>query len=556
MWAGILFYSLTNLVGTVQRTIFHFLLTGLILVTSVGQWIALIFPLTAMALFFILFLLILATAFQKKRMQGIIDECFAGKRNGSFLFFSCFFCFCLMVLILNAGPVIMDDTHSYHIQMVKWVQEYGSVPGIANLHLRFGLNSSWFITIAQFSFPLRGLNIYGTMNGLLSMWLCFYFLETVFYSNDNDKKKYSKLKLASLIIFILCLLNWPMIRGSATNANYDFISTCCIIVLFIDLYKNNNEVPIEWLIWPAYLFTVRMLNFPLFILSLVYIARFLRSFSVKKLLLIFFLEGFIIVPFLIRNIILSGYLFFPVYQLDLFSFDWKADKMKLIEISNYIKYFNRVNPMYQSMTITEKMNFPYWIPGWYNYLFRFDKLIITFSFFGYIFLLFSVKKIKDHLFHIFLITMIAQLISWFFIGPDPRFAYGPLLFGIFAAISCLPDMNVSWSGIMKYAVLVTSFLALTYGVTKVVRYDEYRNYLTTRRLPVPVVRTIMVGNIKMNIPERVLNNWNPRCYDIELPCLYKLDPRLEARGGKIADGFRLKRQGNNIFTGGEYKISE
>ena len=44
-----------------------------------------------------------------------------------------------MVLTLNAGPTVMDDTDSYHIQMVKWIQEFGSVPGIANLHLRFGL---------------------------------------------------------------------------------------------------------------------------------------------------------------------------------------------------------------------------------------------------------------------------------------------------------------------------------------------------------------------------------------------------------------------------------
>jgi hypothetical protein len=525
-------------------------------VTSISQWIVLVFPLTAIALFFILCIFFIINLLQRKRIQDIFNHCISGKREKNSWFLGCLFCFSLMILILNAGPVLMDDTDSYHIQMVKWIQEYGSVPGIANLHLRFGLNSSWFASIAQFSFPLKSFNIYGTLNGLLSFWLCFYFLEIFFYSHCSNEKKSDKFKLACFVIFALCLLNWSMIRGSASSANYDFISTCCIIVLFIDLYENQNEIPIEWLIWPVYLFTVRMMNFPLFILSLLFIFSFLKPVSIKKLLLVFFLGGFIIVPFLIRNIILSGYLFFPIYQLDFFSFDWKADKMNMEEIGNYIKYFNRVNPMFQLMSVTERQNFPNWISGWYRYLFRFDKLILTFSFFGYTFLLFSIKKMKNRLLRVFLFAMICQLISWFFIGPDPRFVYGPLLFGIFAPIICLPDMKKSWTGFMRYSVLLTSLLVLTYGISKVVRDDGYRNFLTPHKLPVPDVRTVIVGHIQMNIPEKILNNWNPRCYDIELPCLYKQDPRLEARGEKIADGFRLKSQSEYNFTGGEYKITD
>jgi hypothetical protein len=556
LWAGIIFYSLTDQAEKVKKNIFHYLITGLIVVTSISQWIVLVFPLNATALLFILCILFIVTILQRKRISFILIHCVSWIRERNSWLFICFFCFSLMILILNAGPVLMDDTDSYHIQMVKWIQEYGSVPGIANLHLRFGLNSSWFVSIAQFSFPLKGLNIYATLNGLLSVWLCFYFLEIFYFSFGNNKEKSDKIKLACFIIFFLCLLNWTMIRGSATNANYDFISTCCIIVLFIDLYKNKNEVPIEWLIWPAYLFTVRMMNFPLFILSLIYISRFIRTFSLKKLLIILFSGGFIIVPFLIRNIILSGYMFFPVYQLDFFSFDWKADKMRLIEISNYIKYFNRVNPMFQSMSVTQRLHFPEWIPRWYNYLFRFDKLIFTFSFLGYAFLLFSVKKMKNRLLRVFFFVMIFHLICWFFIGPDPRFVYGPLLFGIFTAITCLPVMNISFSDILKYAFIITSFFALIYGVSRVFRDEDYRNFLTPRSLPVPAIRTITVGHVQMYIPEKILNNWNPRCYDIVLPCLYKQDPRLEARGEKIPDGFRLKSQSGYIFTGGEYKITE
>ena len=65
-----------------------------------------------------------------------------------------------MILVMNAGPTIMDDTDSYHIQMIKWARDYGSVPGIANLHLRYGFNSSWFISVALLSPAIKGVNSY------------------------------------------------------------------------------------------------------------------------------------------------------------------------------------------------------------------------------------------------------------------------------------------------------------------------------------------------------------------------------------------------------------
>jgi hypothetical protein len=557
LWVGLLFYSFLEGKKQSQGTIFHCLITGLIVLTSIAQWIVLIFPLTAVSLFFILLPCFLCTIFRRKRIREILFQYVNCKWWRNTWFVMSLICFSIMILVLNAGPTMMDDTDSYHIQMIKWIQEYGSVPGIANLHLRFGFNTSWFTSIGLFSYPVAGLNSYLALNGLLSIWFCYFMLQKIFIlSYDGKFNGFSNLWIGLLVLLSLCFLNWPMIRGSSCNANYDFISTCCVIVLFVDLFDTQREPPVEWLIWPLYLFTVRIMNFPLLILSLVYIFRIMKPLSVKNLLLIILCGGFIIFPFLIRDIILSGYLIFPVYQLDLFSFDWKADKMKLVEISNYIKYFNRVNPMYQSMTITEKMNFPNWIPEWYKYLFRIDKLILTFSFIGYLYLLFSIKNKKDILFRIFFFTMICQLISWFFIGPDPRFAYGPLLFGLFAAINHLPRIKEFWNGFAKYPVLVISFLVLIYGFSKIVRDDEYRNFLTPRRLPVPAVRTIKVGDVQMYIPEKILNNWNPRCYDVELPCLYKQDPRLEARGKRIEDGFRLKYFRNEIFTGGEYKISE
>ena len=554
LYAGILIYTFIPSAEAAKKSIVQFLITGLIALTAVGQWVVLLLPVTLITLIALLVLFAIISAFRKKRMAVLFSNCLITIRGKSGLFYICMFCLLTMILILNAGPFMMDDTDSYHIQMVKWIQEYGSVPGIANLHLRFGFNSSWFVSIALFTYPFQGVNSYGCLNGLLSVWLCYYLLETTFNSVTTNPVRSTGFTVACLVLFVLCLLDWPMIRGSATSANYDFIGTCCIIMLFVDLFTVQNEYPVEWLIWPVYLFTVRLMNFPLLILSLVYLFRFLKPLATKKFLLAIFTLGFVVTPFLIRNGILSGYPFFPVYQLDFFSFDWKADKMKLIEISRYIKLFNRVNPMFQPLYVTETLDFPKWVSSWYSHLFRYDRLIVTISFFGYLVLLIRAKKISNRPFMIFLVAMVCQLISWFFAAPDPRFVYGSLLFGIFAAISGLPFPGRSLTGVMKYSLVFGSTFIILYGLLKVSRENEYRNFLIPSPIPVPAVRTIVVDHIQMHIPERILNNWNPRCYDIELPCLYKQDPRLEARGRKIADGFKLKN--TDTIVNGEYKITE
>src|ERR1700730_2743866 len=154
LWGGLIFYSIFHFVNrtspdlSFQHPLFCYLLSGLILFTALGQWIVLFFPLNFSSLigFVIPLFTILSIALRKPLATGF-KKVLTGTRLPAF-FLPCFALFLLMILTLNAGPTIMDDSDSYHIQMVKWAQEYGTVPGIANLHIRFGYNSSWFLSIA------------------------------------------------------------------------------------------------------------------------------------------------------------------------------------------------------------------------------------------------------------------------------------------------------------------------------------------------------------------------------------------------------------------------
>jgi hypothetical protein len=84
-------------------------------------------------------------------------------------------------------------------------------------------------------------------------------------------------------------------------------------------------------------------------------------------------------------------------------------------------------------------------------------------------------------------------------------------------------------------------LSSYYFISKAVKQQAYRNWLLPAKLPQPPTQELIIDGIKFYIPEKINNNWNARCYGTNLPCLYRIDPRLKARGKNIRSGFHLEK---------------
>jgi len=535
LWSGILFYKFFPEKNE-SRPIIYYVVSGLILLTSLTQIIVLFFPITIYTKFGILGLLILLSIINRKSTKFSIPKI---KISASLILFLIVWA---IILLINAGPTMMDDTESYHIQSIKWIKEYGSVPGIVNLHVRFGFNSSWFSSVALFSFSSKTTGGFTILNSIISVWLCYWFLEKI---NQFQKDNKVQAAFAAISIFIVCLLIWPLIRGNAATTNYDFITTSIVLILFTDVFFSEKISPqIEWIIWPAYLLTVRFINFPLLLLSLFAFILFIKQKQARKLLLPITYCFLLIVPFLIRSIIIAGFPFYPATFFDFTNVDWKADPQITESFLEFIKYFNRVSTAYLDLEETKALGSA-WIPAWFQHLFLFDKILVLAGFTGI--LLTGIKLFfkKDN-YRNSIVTgiMILWLISWFIIAPDPRFIYGVLLFGIFLMAYHLISF-IKNRGSIKFLlnILITLMIAglSYYLVSKPLKQMEYRNWTLPLQLPQPPVKEFAIDGIIFRIPELINNNWNIRCYGTKLPCLYEIDPRLKPRGKDIRNGFHLEK---------------
>ncbi|MGK2862023.1 MAG: LIC_10190 family membrane protein, partial [Chitinophagaceae bacterium] len=271
--AGFIFYEIIphrKIENFQDRPLIFYLLSGLILLTLFSQIIVVFLPLNILTQGILFFLLFITLFFKKKAFIPFVTHFLSKVKKHSALLLLTICCLWFLLLFLNAGKTMMDDTESYHIQMIKWIKQYGSVPGIVHLHERFGFNSSWFTSIAMFIPGSGKLNFYTSLNGVLSLWFSMYILKLIIYVRASG----NFLTLAAVAVFAICFVSWPLLRGNVSTSNYDFITLLIIFVLFIETGKCEGTIknfPLfpEWIIWPAYLFTVRITNFPIMFLGAV-----------------------------------------------------------------------------------------------------------------------------------------------------------------------------------------------------------------------------------------------------------------------------------------------
>jgi hypothetical protein len=251
-------------------------------------------------------------------------------------------------------------------------------------------------------------------------------------------------------------------------------------------------------------------------------------------------------PFVARNIFLTGLPFYPSSFFNWFVADWKADPVKTENLLEYIKYYNRVPTTYYTIDQTKALG-ANWIPSWFRYLFIYDKILVLAGaagiLAGFTIQVFK-KKNYNKLVTIFMAVLMLWLICWLIISPDPRFVYGSLLAGSLIAahtVLSLFRFNNFYKPFFKILMLLFLIASACYFIYKPIRQTEYRNWLGPAKLPEPPVKEIIIDGISFRIPEPLNNNWNARCYGTELPCLYTIDKRLNLRGKNISDGFRLEK---------------
>lgn len=219
------------------------------------------------------------------------------------------------------------DTALYHAQSIRWVEEYGIVKGLGNLHCRLAYNSAAFPLTALYSMHLSGGSgqSFHVMAGFFAFLLA---LECTELRKVIGRKTLLLSDYARVMALYYLLIIFDEMVSPASD--YFMVLTCFyLIIRWLTLLERKEKRPEGYgllCLLGVFLLTVKLSAAVILLLTLMPACMLIREKKYKEIGA-FIACGFVTaLPYLIRNVIISGWLVYPFTSLDLFPVDWKIPK--------------------------------------------------------------------------------------------------------------------------------------------------------------------------------------------------------------------------------------
>lgn len=518
--------------------------SGFLVLSVLNSWMALLLPLNfRLLLTESVFLLLLLPLYSPIKILNT-------NKSNSFRRFSLletiFFILVLIVLTyLSSGNSVNGDTAIYHLQIVRWIQEQGTVPGLANLFPRLGLGSSLFNMISLFYIPwFKSVN-FNFLNLTICLWAFTWLLSKWHFnfSRSRQEYRYRVMSVYYLALILYLIFDWQLLRDTSNSTAYDFMVSFLGIIsisfLIEDIFSTEPHKGSMVLI--AVLLTIPAFKLSGALIAVLILHQFISVRPWRLILSTFALSLFFITPILIRNHITTGYIFYPI-NFSIGHPDWQLPKEMVSQFKEYILNSNRFyNAKQYFIENFNKSSFN-WIPYWWQgILLKHKILLICTIVSGFLLLLTSKSYLNRKKTGTLLLFFTLMLIGWFFTAPDPRFAYGFLLPFCFLGPALI--LGRYHTGFFhKGAILATMIPMVVYCYGKMKTDSNLPGgFLVPAAVKSPGYSTSTINTTIFFRPEKNKGQLVPKCYFLPIPCTYQDNPYLELRGKEIKDGFRMNR---------------
>jgi hypothetical protein len=432
------------------------------------------------------------------------------------------------------------DTGLYHAQTIHWIEQYSVVPGLGNLNARFAYNSSWLLVNALFSFAFLGIQ-------------SFHLLPAAFFA-------------LVLLIFLEGAAEWLQGKGNYVNILKTLLIPCMFYVSSSEISSPGTDLPVILIVWVVgvgwlergevsrdkrllldlvlFLLAIYSLTIKLSAAPLLIFAGLLLVGWIKKrqyFLVMTVLAVLILIPWLIRSIVLSGYPLFPVAGIPGFNLDWRIPLQDVVREQMGIKAWGR-NPRLAAETVLQ-MPLIAWLKMWFYNQTTNRKIILILSgaspvFFVSLWGIFPrwQKAFKSNRLLVeALIINLLGAVFWLFTSPDFRFGYGYLIIlFLLPWVILASSLKLVYKNSALFVLIVLLYLGFF-----MIRSFESTEF--ARRLLIPTdYRSLPTQPCELN--NRTIlcpadESWS-QCWYSPFPCAPFPRPDVELRGEDFADGFR------------------
>lgn len=266
--------------------------------------------------------------------------------------------------------MIHYDTGLYHAQSIRWIEEYGVVKGLGNLHGRLAYNSASFALSALYSMAFLGGPSLHCCAGFLA-----YLLAVVCLGMGSPLWE-GRLR-AGVFARVMCVYYLVNIFDEMISPASDYFMVLLafyIVIRFLDLLESGERTILPYgllCVLCVFLMTVKLSAALILLLTIYPAVCLLREKRWKETGVYLGLGIVTALPFFIRNVLLSGWLVYPFTQIDLFSVPWKISKGLADYDAKEIQVYGRgyTDVLQFDLSVRE------WMPGWFQTLAGIDRLL-------------------------------------------------------------------------------------------------------------------------------------------------------------------------------------
>ena len=378
-----------------------YLMAGVVLLTVFAQFFSLFSGVGLAANIIVVILCLLIAVFYREELLqdalGVL-RIFGQKDNGV-IYLAVF-----LIMAYGASHGIMHyDSDLYHAQAIHWIEQYGIVKGLGNIHVRLAYNSAAFPMTALFSMKFLGGQSYHVMSGFCALLLAWQCVDI----KNAYRRGYLVLSDFARLAAIYYLFNIYDEMMAPASDYFLSVIVFYIIIHWLDMNVRHEKSYVPYILLAllgVFAITIKLSAAPMVLLCIIPICKLLTDRTKEKVTAFWISVGLavlIVLPFLIRNVIISGWLLYPVTFLDFFRVSWKIPKGVAAYDAKEIRTFGRG---FNDVASYGDVSFAQWVPGWFNKIGGLDKIMLILAMLSMvvflIYLLYFIylvarKKIKD-----------------------------------------------------------------------------------------------------------------------------------------------------------------
>jgi hypothetical protein len=350
-----------------------YIITGVVIVTVFSQFVSLFSKVAIGAnLFVVSICVIIAVYYRYELYDDLFGFFFQVKSKGNIYIYLAI----MIIMAYGTSHGLMHyDSDLYHAQAIRWIEEYGIIKGLGNLHVRLAYNSAAFPLSAFYSFRFLGGQSYHVMSGFFALLLAWQCVDIRHFFRRGYPVIPDFARLTA--IYYLFTIYDEMVAPAS-----DYFLSCLvfyIIIHWLDMYVKHEKSYVPYILLAllgVYAITIKLSAAPMVLLSIVPLYKLLyrrNREKMKALGISVALALIIAVPFLVRNVILSGWLLYPVTFLDFFGFQWEIPKGLAQYDALEIRTFGRG---YNDVEVYGNLAFGEWLPNWFGTITGLNRIML------------------------------------------------------------------------------------------------------------------------------------------------------------------------------------